>query len=273
MNNSIDDVEFTIFDTETTGLDPVGGDRIIEIAAFRVKGREVLSTFSTLVNPHRPVSSAAYAVNKISSAMLQGAPDMQAVLPGFIKFIEGSCLCSYNAGFDLGFLNNELRLAQEGQLKGVVVADILKMAKRLLPGFPRHALWFVAEQLGVKIKQEHRALSDVELTFSVFNILKERLSSKGIDDITNFTRLFAMPSEFLSDIHSQTAARIQEAIDLGVKMKIKYLASSNAEVTEREVIPKLIKQDRNTLYLVGYCCLRNQEREFRIDGILHTQVV
>jgi len=273
MPKSIEEAEFTVFDTETTGLDPRSGDRIVEIAGIRLKEGKRISTFQTLVNPKRLISEAAFQVNKISAQMLENAPGIDEVMPRFLDFIQGSCLCSYNAGFDMEFLNNELRLTGREPLKGIVVVDVLKMARRLLPGLERYALWFVADKLGIKIQQEHRALSDVELTIGVFNKLKEMLKVKGVLDFDKFLELFSIDPVFLDNMNSQKLAQIQEAIDLGVKLKIKYISSSSATVTEREVLPKQIKQDNSRSYLVGYCCLRNQERSFRVDGILHIEVV
>ena len=111
MHKNIEEIEFTIFDTETTGLEPESGDRIVEIAAIRFKGKERIATFQTLVNPHRPISAGAFEVNKITQDMLQNAPAIEVVMPKFLDFIHSSCLCSYNATFDLGFLHNELKLA------------------------------------------------------------------------------------------------------------------------------------------------------------------
>jgi DNA polymerase III epsilon subunit family exonuclease len=273
MNRDIAEVECTVFDTETTGLDPGSGDRIIELAAIRLKGSKRIDTFQTLVNPLRPVSAGAFAVNKISQEMLQDAPTMDKVMPHFMDFIRGSCLCSYNAGFDLEFLNQELKLMGKEPLEDVVVIDVLKMAKRLLPGLERYALWFVAEKLDIKIKQEHRALSDVDLTIGVFDRFKEIASQKGIFDFTNFMHLFSISPKILENLDALKIAEIQEAIDLRMKLKIRYLSSSGAEVTEREVLPKQVKQEKSQSYLVGFCCLRNEERTFRIDGILHLEVV
>ncbi len=273
MNKDLNEVEFTIFDTETTGLEPKAGDRIVEIAAIRFKGKEKLSTFQTLVNPKRQISEAAFRVNNITSEMLEGAPEIEQVIPQFLEFIKDSCLCSYNAGFDLGFLNNELQLLGKGELEGIVVADILKMAKRLLPGLERYALWFVADKLGIKTQQAHRAFSDVEMTLAVFYRLKEILEAKGIIDFRNFSNLFAINAHFLENLNAQKLNAIQEAIDLGVKLKIRYLSSTGAEVSEREVIPKEIKQENGRSYLVGFCSLRNEERTFRIDGILHLEII
>ena len=205
--------------------------------------------------------------------MLQNAPEIEKVMPKFLDFIHSSCLCSYNATFDLGFLHNELKLMGQNLPLNNTVVDILKMARRILPSLERYSLWFVADRLRIKTKQEHRAFSDVELTLNVFNKLKEILQAKGIVDFTNFLSLFGLNSQFLDDINNQKLAKIQEAMDLGVRLKIQYLSASDASVTERDVIPKEIRQDKNKNYLVGYCCLRKEERTFRIDGILHIEVV
>jgi DNA polymerase III epsilon subunit family exonuclease len=268
----LDDAEITIFDTETTGLDPEAGDRIVEIAAIRLKKDAEVSRFSSLVDPGCKISEAAFNVNHISADMLKGAPKMRQILPDFFSFIKGSCLCSYNAAFDLGFLSNEARLSTQALPEGLMVVDILKMARRLLPTLERYALWFVAERLGIKKAQDHRALSDVELTLSVFRRLKEILFLKGILDYQSFCQLFAISGGLLQDLDSQKISRIQEAIDLGVKIKIRYLSSSGAEVSEREVVPKELKQENSRSYLVGYCCLRQDERTFRIDNILSLEI-
>ena len=273
MQRNIEEVEFTIFDTETTGLDPRSGDRIIEIAGIRFRGEEVIANFQSLINPLRPISPGAFQVNHISQEMLKDAPTMDKVLPGFLEFIKDSCLCSYNAGFDLEFLNNELKLAGQKSLDGIVVADILRMARRLLPNQERYALWFIADKLGVKAKQQHRAFSDVEMTLGVFNNLKQVLAAKNISSFMHFASLFAINPDFPGSLNAQKLTEIQEAIDLGGKLKIKYLSASGLEVTEREVIPREIKQENGFSYLIGYCCLRKDERTFRVDGILHIELL
>jgi len=273
MTKHIDDIEFTIFDTETTGLDPDSGDRIVEIAAIRFKGKERIAFFQKLVNPHREISEAAYNVNHITPKMLEEAQDMKVVMPQFLDFIKGTCLCSYNAGFDTEFLNYELSLLGQRHLNDVIIVDILKMSRRLLPGLERYALWFVAERLGSKIKQAHRALADVEMTLEVFYKLKEIMHLKGITDFTSFTHLFTINPKLLEDINAQKLAQIQEAIDLRVRLKMRYLPTSGGDLSEREVIPKEIRQDNGRSYLVGYCCLRNEERTFRVDSILHLEIL
>jgi len=273
MDKPLDEIEFTIFDTETTGLEPESGDRIVEIAGIRFKGQEKIATFQSLINPRRAISEAAQKINKITPEMLEGAPSIDIVLPEFLDFIKDSCLCSYNAAFDLEFLNSELRMMQKNILEDALVIDILKMARRLMPGLERYALSFVAARLGIETEQKHRAFSDVELTLEVFNRLSGILKSKGIFDFANFFSLFGLGLNLLGDMHNQKIAKIQEALDLGGKVKIRYLSRSSAQVTEREVLPKEIRKDKDSLYLVGFCCLRNEERSFRIDSILHLELI
>jgi DNA polymerase III epsilon subunit len=273
MNKEIDEIELTIFDTETTGLSPQAGDRIVEIAGMRFKGVSLIDTFQTLVNPDREISAGAFRVNQISQEMLKNAPGMGKVAAEFMEFIKGSCLCSYNAGFDLEFLQNELRLLNQDLDKTIMVLDVLKMARRLLPGLDRYALWFVAEHLGIKGKQEHRAFSDVELTFAVFQKLKSKLKSQGVMDYRHYASLFSVNKHFLGNELAQKLSQIQEAIDLGAGLKMRYLSVSTAEVTLREVMPKEIRRENQHNYLVGFCSLKNDERTFRIDNILEIEIV
>lgn len=268
---SLEEIEFAVFDTETTGLDPASGDRVVEIAATKIKGEEEISTFQALVNPGRPISEAAFDVNQITPQMLKGAPAAEEVMPRFLEFIRGAHLCSYNAPFDLAFLNNELRLTGKPALENFAVIDILKMARRLLPGLESYALMRVADKLGINTPQKHRALADVKLTLQVFNKLRRMLYVKGIFDFNSFIGLFGINCRFLEDINNQKIARIQQALDLGVKLKIRYLSRASNQVTEREVLPKQLREDNDRIYLIGHCYLKGEERSFRIDSILHLE--
>ncbi|MFC1804726.1 exonuclease domain-containing protein [Candidatus Omnitrophota bacterium] len=272
-NININDIEFTVFDLETTGLDQGSGDRVVEIAGIRFKGDQRKGEFQSLVNPQRAISPGAFEVNRITPEMIRGAPKIDQVLPEFLKFIQGSCLCSYNAAFDMGFLNNELKIIANGDLGDIQVVDILKMSRRLMPELGRYPLWFVAESLGCKSRQEHRALSDAELTVAVFNKLKAKLSEKGILDYNNFTSLFGLNSNFLQNLSDQKIAKINEALNLGVRLKIRYLSGASAKVSEREVVPKEIRMEGKIVYLAGHCCLRNDLRTFRVDRILHLEII
>ena len=165
------ETEFVIFDVETTGLSPGMGDRVIEVAALKVKNLKPVEEFHSFVNPGRDISPGAFMVNGITSEMLSGSPRIEHVLPRLLNFLADSVLVGHNIKFDLGFLNNEVRLA------GILARNewrsicTVKMARSLLPGLGRYPLWLVARRLGVEARQEHRALADVYLTLSVFRRL------------------------------------------------------------------------------------------------------
>jgi DNA polymerase III epsilon subunit family exonuclease len=272
MPKNISEIEFTIFDLETTGLEPESGERIVEVAAVRLRDKQRLGVFHSLVNPgERAISPAAFAVNQIRQEILKDAPEICQVMPKFLDFVSGSCLAAYNAPFDIAFLSSELRSIKRQLPEELQVIDVLTMAKRMLPGLERYALWFVSKALGIDSIQEHRALSDVQITVGVFTRLNSMLIKRGILDFGQFVSLFGLSSKLIDNINSVKIARIQEALDSRLRLKIKYLARHNAQLTEREVIPQAIIQKRNQAYLVGFCNLRNQERTFKIENIVHIE--
>ncbi len=133
---------------------------------------------------------------------------MELILPRFLDFIQGACLCSYNLPFDLGFINKELEIAGSAPLENLFMVDILAMARKLLPKLERHALWFVAQNMGIEIKQEHRAFADVELAWSVFGGLKVMLQERGIEGFRSFFSLFGFSSGLARAINEQKIAKI-----------------------------------------------------------------
>lgn len=273
MNRTLDEVEFTIFDTETTGLSPIGGDRIVEIAAVRIKGGKVIGEFQSLMNPQREISPAAYAVNHIGQEMVDAAPPAEKVIPEFMRFIEGSCVCSYNASFDMGFLEHELALLDEKFPHTAIVIDILKMSRRLMPGLQRYALWFVAKTLNIETKQEHRAMSDVYLTLSVFNHFMRLLQERSITRFKNFTGLFSISAKVLGDVVNQTISEIQEAIDAGSQIRMAYFSSKTSLVTERVVLPKEIRLENGVACLMALSSEDSDLCLFRIEGILSVGLI
>ena len=273
MFDNLNDVEFVIFDVETTGLDPKSGDRIIEIAAVRLKAGKEIRRFYSLINPKRPISPAAFEVNHISDDMVKQAPDSSSVLPKFLEFIKGSCLAAYNTNFDLEFINNEIQPLGLCLPTDIPTIDILIMARRLLPELGRYSLLFVAQSLGINITQTHRALLDVKLTINVFNKFVDILNKKQINDFANFLNLFGINRKINDSFNEQKITTVQKAIDLNTKLKIRYFSLSRADVSEREVSPKSIKEEKSKRFLVGFCHLRNEERSFRLDRILHMEML
>lgn len=179
----LEQLAFTVFDTETTGLDPVGGDRIISIGAVRVVNGRVLrqETFERLVQPQRSVPAASTAIHGITAAMLEGEPPIAEVLPTFARFAEDTVLVGHNVGFDLQFL----KLA--GTPTGIDLSrpalDTLLLHAALHPDNEEHTLEAIAARLGVSVVGRHTALGDALVTAEVFVALVAMLRQRGIDTL------------------------------------------------------------------------------------------
>ena len=188
----IHSAKIVVFDVETTGLFPQDGDRIVEIAAMKVKGGKVVDQFYSLVNPKRPIPAQATNINQITEDMVADAPTADAVLPRLIDFISGGCVAGHNARFDMGFLCYELSLFGRRLKDDTPVVDTLKMAKGLLPYLSSYKLSYLARSLGVTVTQTHRAMADVELTVAVLLRMMEMAADKNADDVGTFLTKFGV---------------------------------------------------------------------------------
>jgi DNA polymerase-3 subunit epsilon len=171
---------FTVFDTETTGLDPRGGDEIIQIGAVRVLGGRVLQgeAFDQLVDPRRSIPAAGMAIHGIRPEQVAGQPDIRAVLPRFAAFCDDTVLVGHNAAFDLRFL--QLKEAATGVKFEQPVLDTLLLSAVLHPQQSSHRLEAIAERLGVAVSARHDALGDARVTAEVFVRLLPLLAARGI---------------------------------------------------------------------------------------------
>jgi len=163
--------EFVVLDVETTGLSPWGGDRIVEIAALKIKNLKPVSQFYSLINPQREISWGAFQVNGISQMMVEGSPLAAEVLPAFLEFLGECHLIGHNIQFDLGFLASELALLGLNLNEDLVTLDTMSMARRIIPGLSSYSLSNLALSLDIEITQQHRAMADVYLTFEIFRRL------------------------------------------------------------------------------------------------------
>lgn len=158
-----------ILDTETTGLDPAAGDRIVEIACLElVNHLPTGRTFQRYLNPEREVSAGALEVHGLSDAFLAEQPRFADIVDEFLAFIGDATLVIHNAEFDVGFLNAELARCGRPPLQGKVI-DTLQMARQKFPG-AQASLDALCRRFSIdnSARSKHGALLDSELLAEVY---------------------------------------------------------------------------------------------------------
>ena len=174
-----------ILDTETTGLNPATGDRIIEIGCVEVIDRRLTDrTFHYYVNPERDIDAGAFAVHGLSREFLSDKPLFGNIVEQLIEFVDGSEIVIHNAAFDLGFLDNEFALLKRPPFRGlaVKVIDTLLDARQMFPG-KRNSLDALCDRFN--ISNEHRtlhgALLDAQLLAEVYIAMTRGQEDLSID--------------------------------------------------------------------------------------------
>lgn len=161
-----------ILDTETTGLDPKLGHRIIEIAGVELVNRRLTGKhFHRYINPGRDSDEGALQVHGLTSEFLADKPKFAEIVSEFLEYVDGAELIIHNAPFDIGFLDSELALLRKKKMSVYCpsVIDTLRMAKDLHPG-KRNGLDALCEryQIDNSARTLHGALLDAELLADVY---------------------------------------------------------------------------------------------------------
>ncbi len=162
-----------VLDTETTGLEAAEGHRIIEIGCIEILDRRITrNSYHQYLNPEREIDAGAQEVHGISNRELANKPRFAEVAADFLKFVEGAELVIHNAAFDVGFINNELKLMgnQVSDIASVcAVRDTLEMARRQHPG-QKNSLDALCKRYNVDNsgREYHVALLDAQLLAEVY---------------------------------------------------------------------------------------------------------
>ena len=159
-----------VFDTETTGLNPAGGDRMVEIGCIEMINRvETGRSFHAYFNPQRAMPSEAEAVHGLSNLFLSAQPLFEDKVEELIAFLADSPLVAHNASFDFGFLNSELQLCGRPVVSMTRMVDTLVLARTRHPG-AKHSLDALCTRFGVdrSLRVKHGALLDAQLLAQVY---------------------------------------------------------------------------------------------------------
>jgi DNA polymerase-3 subunit epsilon len=165
---------YIAFDIETTGLNPLRGDRMVEVGAVAIERGIMGEEFHRLIDIGRPIPKKAWRVHGITGEMLTGQPQAEEVLDDFRQFIDKGVLVTHNADFDIAFLAYEC--SRIGQSLCSRHFCTLKISRKLFPGLPNYRLETVAKHIfGIEIDKgtRHRALDDARLTAKIWLELRE----------------------------------------------------------------------------------------------------
>jgi DNA polymerase-3 subunit epsilon len=176
----LSELSFTVFDTETTGLNPSEGDQIIQIGATRIVNSKLLKqeSFEQLVNPGRLIPPAGIPIHGITQDMVRGKPDISQVLPAFYAFAQDTVLVAHNAAFDMKFL--QLQERHTGLVFNHPVLDTLLLSAVAHPNQESHSLEAIAERFNITVLGRHTALGDAFVTAEVWLRLLPLLQAMGI---------------------------------------------------------------------------------------------
>ena len=209
-------------DTETTGLNPATGDRIIEIGCVEMIGRRLTDrTFHYYINPERDIDAGAFAVHGLSREFLSDKPIFANIVEELIEFVDGSEMIIHNAAFDLGFLDNEFTLLKRPSFRSLAakITDTLLDARQMFPG-KRNSLDALCERFSISNQHRtlHGALLDAQLLAEVYVSMtrgQEDLSIDLVDYSVNMDaagQVKALPSDLKVLSASSEDRQLHEAI-------------------------------------------------------------
>jgi DNA polymerase III epsilon subunit len=179
------ELSYVVFDTETTGLRPAEGDRLISIAGVRIVNGRILrgETFNSYVNPDRSIPAGATRVHGITDSMVAEAPKAEEVLARFRRFVGGAVLVAHSAAFDMAVLQSES--GASGFVLDSPVLDTLLLSLGVHDHLGDHRLDAIAERFGftIEIADRHTALGDSLATAEIFLRLLNILGMRGVHSL------------------------------------------------------------------------------------------
>ena len=268
LSQNPSEVYFAFLDVETTGLDPVSGDKICEIAVIKTIDGQVADEFVTIVNPGRNIPERAISIHGITQVMVNRAPLFRDIAKDLLDFLNDTVIVAHNAKFDLEFLRSEPKNLNQSLPENEVI-DTLGIARRYY-SFPSNSLGEIARYIGLPIDEEHRALADVTTTKDIFEYFLKDLERRGIrlKRLKDILKLQGKSIELQTTNELVLPTEIEQALRDKGKLEIKYLSAYKEETSIRVIEPFDISVSKANTYIHAYCHLRKQRCTFRLDRIL-----
>ena len=285
MDNLLDlplnEAPVVVLDTETTGLNPNTGHRVVEIGAVRFEpGRsgpwQKQGEFSQLVQPGRRMDPGASRVNKIYDTDLAGKPLFTDVAGDLLTFVDGAVIVAHNARFDADFMGMELYIhslnkpGQGGDKLNNPWLCTLQLARRHFY-FGRNNLSHIARTLGVRVGRAHRALNDVYMTAEVLKRMSLELADMGLISVGDL--LHAQGGAIYAPRPAKTTLPplLAEALSKRRPLRISYKGAYGR--SERVIDPCYSTSSGGSVYLIAHCRQSDDQRTFRLDRIISAEIV
>jgi len=260
-DSSLDDASFLVFDLETTGLNPKE-DEIIEIGAIKMKGSEVLGTYSTFVKPEKELSTMITSLTGISEDMLSKARPIKEVLPEFTKFAEGCILVAHNASFDYGFVRNSVKKHFGGDWEMPCI-DTLALAKSLFRS-KSYSLDNVVKRLKLGHFDHHRAYEDAKVTAEVLKKFVQLAKKRGVQNVNELEKLRKNQNlDSLKPFHISILAKNKKGLENLYRL---VTASHTKYFYMKPRIPKSLLADMREGLLIGSACVSGELSKAYIGG-------
>ncbi len=168
--------DYTVVDLETTGFSPQY-DEIIEIAALKVRNGKIVKEYHQLINPKREVNSFIVGLTGITTSLLCNKPTLDEVIDDFLEFLGNDVIVGHNVSFDINFIYDNVKELRGKEFTNSYI-NTVRLSKKLHPDLRHHTLYNIAEYYNFDPYDEHRALSDCEVTYSIYNFMKDEVSNK-----------------------------------------------------------------------------------------------
>ena len=190
---------YVVFDLETTGFSSVK-DKIIEIGAVKVENGEITDKYSTFVNPKIPIPFRITQLTSITDEMVMESPEIETILPQFLKFVGDAVLVAHNASFDVSFIEENCR--QQGIEPDFTSVDTVGLARVLLPTLSKFKLNVVAKALNISQEHHHRAVDDARVTAEIYVKFIQMLEERGIETLDQMNHFGAHNAEAIRKMPS-----------------------------------------------------------------------
>ncbi len=242
--------EYTFFDLETTGLVP-GNHKIIEIAAVRIKNKQIVESFTRLINPHCDIPPFITNLTGITNQMVEEGIEIDKGIQEFLEFAGDTILAAHNAPFDMSFLNKELE--NQGIKKEITAIDTLGMARCLLTQINRHNLKKLCSLFKIDMGNHHRALDDAiasaKVMFKLFDLAvkKDCAAIQSLNSLSTRERSIRLNKTNHIIIYAKNQAGIKDLYRLVSESHLNYFY-------KKPRLPKSLLAENRENLIIGSAC-------------------